>query len=79
MTPTTFTFYAGAERRGRRRGGGTWRSTGTENPALTIETLTVQRYRDVTEEMALAEGENDDLEGWRRVWLDRSGGWRPEM
>ena len=37
-------------------------------PALVIRTTKVQeiRYCDVTEEMALAEGENDTLLGWRK-------------
>lgn len=54
------------------------------NPALVIETLSVQcvRYCDVDEALALAEGENDDLEGWRhdhRAYFERNGGWHPEM
>jgi uncharacterized protein YhfF len=54
------------------------------NPAVVIETLTTQciRFCDVAEDLALAEGENDDLEGWRRdhrTWFERSGGWHPEM
>ena len=37
-------------------------------PALLIETLEVtqMRFCDVDESFALAEGENEDLEGWRR-------------
>lgn len=54
------------------------------NPAVTIETLTTQciRYCDVTEALALAEGENDDLAGWRRdhrEYFERNGGWDAEM
>jgi uncharacterized protein YhfF len=54
------------------------------NPAVVLETLTTQciRFCDVAEDLALAEGENDDLDGWRRdhrTWFERSGGWHPEM
>ena len=54
------------------------------NPALVIETLTTQciRYCDVGEALALAEGENDDIEGWRRdhrAVFERNGGWHPAM
>jgi len=53
-------------------------------PELVIKTLSVQtlRYCDVTEEMALAEGENDTLEGWRaghKAFFGRTGGFSPEM
>lgn len=53
-------------------------------PALVIETVDVSicRYRDVTEEFALAEGENDTLEGWRedhRRYFERNGGFDPKM
>lgn len=53
-------------------------------PALVIETVEVtqRRYCDVDEGFALAEGENDSLEGWRedhRVYFGRNGGWDPEM
>jgi uncharacterized protein YhfF len=54
------------------------------NPAVTIETLTTRciRYCDVAEDLALAAGENDDLDGWRRdhrAYFERNGGWHPEM
>ncbi|WP_269585270.1 ASCH domain-containing protein [Roseibium sp. Sym1] len=54
------------------------------SPALVIETLevTVTRYCDVTEDFALAEGENDDLSGWRRdhkAFFERNGGFAPDM
>ncbi|MDH5797641.1 MAG: ASCH domain-containing protein [Paracoccaceae bacterium] len=53
-------------------------------PALVIRTVEVtrQRYCDVSEEFALAEGENDSLEGWRKdhkAFFKRNGGWHPEM
>jgi uncharacterized protein YhfF len=48
-------------------------------PALIIETLEVTqtRYCDVDESFALAEGENEDLKGWRRdhrQYFERHGG-----
>ncbi len=53
-------------------------------PALLIETLEVtqMRFCDVDECFALAEGENDDLEGWRRdhqTYFERNGGFDSEM
>jgi len=53
-------------------------------PALIIETLEVTQIRfcDVDEFFALAEGENDDLEGWRRdhqQYFERNGGFDNEM
>ena len=53
-------------------------------PELVIKTLSVQtvRYCDVTEEMALAEGENKTLEGWRadhKVFFERNGGFSADM
>ena len=53
-------------------------------PALVIRTLKVEQVRfcDVTEEMALAEGENTDLAGWQRdhqAYFERNGGFDPEM
>ncbi len=55
-----------------------------DQPALVIETLDVStcRYCDVTEDFALAEGENETLEGWRedhRRYFERNGGFDPEM
>ena len=54
------------------------------HPALVIETVEVSvcRYCDVTEDFALAEGENETLEGWRedhRRYFERNGGFDPEM
>ncbi|MEM5583735.1 ASCH domain-containing protein [Roseibium sp. AS2] len=54
------------------------------SPALVIETLevTVTRYCDVTEDFARAEGENEDLAGWRRdhqAFFARNGGFDPVM
>ena len=53
-------------------------------PAVVIETVSVtrQRYCDVDADFALAEGENDTLEGWQadhRAYFERNGGWHPEM
>ncbi|MEX0305960.1 MAG: ASCH domain-containing protein [Ruegeria sp.] len=55
-----------------------------DRPALVIETVEVStcRYCDVTEDFALAEGENETLEGWRedhRRYFERNGGFEPEM
>ena len=55
-----------------------------ESPALLLETLEVtpMRFCDVEEDFALAEGENDDLAGWRRdhqAYFERSGGFDEEM
>ena len=54
------------------------------NPALKIETIevTIRRFCDVDEDFALAEGEDDTLEGWRRAhqaYFTRNGGFTPEM
>jgi uncharacterized protein YhfF len=53
-------------------------------PALVIETVEVteRRFDEVDADFALAEGEDDDLEGWRaghRAFFERNGGWRPDM
>lgn len=53
-------------------------------PALVVETLEVVRCRfdQVTEPMALAEGEDDDLTGWRvghAAYFERNGGFSPDM
>ncbi|MEW2917746.1 ASCH domain-containing protein [Ruegeria sp. ANG10] len=55
-----------------------------DNPALVIETIDVSicRFCDVTADFALAEGENETLEGWRedhRRYFERNGGFDPEM
>ena len=54
------------------------------SPALLVETIEVRQMRfcDVDESFALAEGENDDLEGWRRDhqrYFERNGGFDPKM
>lgn len=54
------------------------------NPALEIETIEVFtcRFEDMTEDFALAEGENDSLKGWQRdhrAYFTRNGGWAPDM
>ena len=53
-------------------------------PALVIKTVKVEeiRFCDVTEEMALAEGEDETLAGWRKgreAYFARNGGFDPEM
>ncbi|SNS89277.1 ASCH domain-containing protein [Tropicimonas sediminicola] len=53
-------------------------------PALVIETLSVEilAFNEVTEDFALAEGEDDSLQGWRdghRAYFTRNGGFEPEM
>ena len=53
-------------------------------PEFVIETVEVVqcRFDEVTEAMALAEGENDDLAGWRRdhrAYFERNGGFSPEI
>jgi uncharacterized protein YhfF len=53
-------------------------------PALVIGSICVDeiRFRDVGKEIALAEGENLDLEGWRedqKVFFGRNGGFDPEI
>lgn len=54
------------------------------SPALVIETIevTIMRFCDVGEHFALAEGENDSLEGWQhdhREYFERNGGFSPDM
>ncbi len=53
-------------------------------PALVLESqeVTIRRFSDVEEDFALAEGENDDLDGWRldhQVFFERNGGFDPDM
>lgn len=53
-------------------------------PALVIETteVTIRRFCDVDADFALAEGENETLEGWQadhRRFFERNGGWDAEM
>lgn len=53
-------------------------------PALVIETVevTLRRFCDVDAAFALAEGENDSLEGWRRdhrAYFERNGGFDETM
>ncbi|PHP26997.1 ASCH domain-containing protein [Limimaricola cinnabarinus] len=54
------------------------------SPALMIETteVTQRRFCDMDADFALAEGENETLEGWQadhRRYFERNGGWEPEM
>ena len=53
-------------------------------PRLVIETVevTLRPFREVDEDFALAEGENESLEGWRtdhRRYFERNGGFEPDM
>ncbi|GAA0786206.1 ASCH domain-containing protein [Roseibium denhamense] len=53
-------------------------------PAIVIETVevTTRRFRDVDVKFALAEGENDTLEGWQKdhqSYFERNGGFDPDM
>ena len=53
-------------------------------PALVIETVDVSfnRFCDVTEDFALAEGENPSLADWQRehqAYFERNGGWSEDM
>ena len=53
-------------------------------PAIALETQEVfqTKFQDVDEGFALAEGENDDLEGWRtdhQAYFERIGGFDCEM
>lgn len=53
-------------------------------PAAVIKTKSVEKIRfcDVTEDMALAEGENKTLAGWQRdhqAYFERNGGFAPDM
>ncbi|MDX1509443.1 MAG: ASCH domain-containing protein, partial [Woeseiaceae bacterium] len=53
-------------------------------PALIIETVAIEhsRFCDVDENFALAEGENEDLAGWRRdhqAYFERTGYFDEEM
>lgn len=55
-----------------------------DTPALVIETehVELKRFADMDEDFALAEGENEDLAGWRRdhqVFFERNGGFDPQM
>ena len=53
-------------------------------PALVIETVevSIRRFCDMDMGFALAEGENDSLDGWRRdhrIYFERNGGFSPTM
>lgn len=53
-------------------------------PALVIETteITIRRFCDVDADFALAEGEDETLEGWQtghRAYFERNGGWQSDM
>ena len=53
-------------------------------PDLVIETteVTICRFCDVDADFALAEGEDETLEGWRaghQAFFERNGGWNSDM
>ncbi len=53
-------------------------------PALVIKTIevSIRRFCEVDADFALAEGEDETLEGWQtghRRFFERNGGWTPEM
>ncbi len=53
-------------------------------PVALVETVevTIRRFDEVDEAFALAEGEDESLEGWRaghRRYFERNGGWSPDM
>ena len=55
-----------------------------ETPAAVVRMtdVTVQRYDAVSEDFALAEGENDSFAGWdagHRAYFSRNGGWSADM
>lgn len=55
-----------------------------DTPALVIETVELVqcRFDEITEAMALAEGEDDSLQGWRDghgAYFERNGGFSPDM
>lgn len=55
-----------------------------ETPAAVVRITEVFQcaFQDVTEDFALAEGEDDSLDGWRaghRTFFERTGGWSPDM
>ncbi|WP_166416848.1 ASCH domain-containing protein [Cochlodiniinecator piscidefendens] len=59
-------------------------TTWDDVPALVLKTTGVKQIRfcDVTEDMALADGENDSLAGWQqthKAYFERNGGFDPEM
>ncbi|MEP0232310.1 ASCH domain-containing protein [Roseibium sp.] len=54
------------------------------SPAMVVQTIQVEqaRFCDVEDDFALAEGENDTLEGWQhdhQKFFERNGGFDPEM
>ncbi|MCR9088706.1 MAG: ASCH domain-containing protein [Rhodobacteraceae bacterium] len=54
------------------------------NPAIVVRTIDVKecRFCDVDADFALAEGENETLDGWRRDhrdYFERNGGWSEDM
>ncbi|SLN58209.1 ASCH domain-containing protein [Pseudooctadecabacter jejudonensis] len=55
-----------------------------DTPAAVVEMtdVTVQPFHAVTEDFALAEGENDSHAGWatgHRAYFERTGGWSPDL
>ena len=55
---------------------------GTPAPIIETVEVTIRRFCDVDADFALAEGENDSLDGWRadhRAYFERNGGWTADM
>lgn len=55
-----------------------------DTPAMAIRTASLEqkRFSDVTADFALAEGENETLEGWQsdhQEYFERNGGFDPSM
>ena len=55
-----------------------------DTPAAVIETMSVEimPFDQITEDFALAEGENETYAGWRRdhiAFFERNGGWQADM
>lgn len=55
-----------------------------DTPALVIETQSIKvcQFHEVDEDFALAEGENDSLQGWQRdheAYFSRNRGFAPDM
>lgn len=50
--------------------------------AIVSTSISITRFCDVDESFALAEGENESLEGWQddhKAFFDRNGGWENDM
>jgi uncharacterized protein YhfF len=50
--------------------------------AIVTTSISITRFCDVDESFALAEGENESLEGWQvdhKAFFERNGGWEKSM